>query len=498
MNALSAEQLAQRVIECNLLDERELESIWSELGTREATADEFYSIAVRRQLLTNFQVERMERGERTGYFYGDYKVLYLVGTGTFARVYRALHKEIGNIVAVKVLRRRYSEVPTQTEQFLREGRMGMSLRHPNIVAIHEVHSQGRYHFLVMEFVEGRNLREFVKVRKKIAPDEAVQLASQLASGLSYAFHRGVTHRDLKMSNVLVSSTGTAQLVDFGLAVATGKLAGDDFADCPNPRTIDYAALERITGAGKDDKKSDIFFLGCILYHMLTGEAPLHASKDKFHRMSRTRFQEIKRISTLEPDMPRRLAAVVNKAMHMSPSKRYQTPTEMLNDLVKVGKALAAGELDKEPRTDDTEIETDMTIVEEESPEQDLRTVMLIESNVAMQNVLRDRLKKRGHRVLVFSSPERAFDRFAEDETMPADCVILSSIDLGSRVIESFNQFARDRVTKGVPAVLLLGEHDGNLADQAELADHRVVVHMPIRFKEFREILDRLMGIDAQP
>ena len=95
--------------------------------------DDFRKLLVRRELMTSYQVDKLSRGETKGYFYGEYKVLYLVGTGTFARVYRAVHRETGEVVAVKVLRLRFSQDPEQTEQFLREGEMGAKLRHENIV-----------------------------------------------------------------------------------------------------------------------------------------------------------------------------------------------------------------------------------------------------------------------------------------------------------------------------------------------------------------------------
>src|SRR5690606_7115883 len=110
-----------------------------------------------RGLLTNYQVDKLARGDKAGFYYGDYKILYLVGTGSFARVYRAVHKDTGKVVAVKVLRKRFSEDATTTEQFVREGEMGAKLRHPNIVPIYEIHSSRRQHYMVMDFIEGRNL-----------------------------------------------------------------------------------------------------------------------------------------------------------------------------------------------------------------------------------------------------------------------------------------------------------------------------------------------------
>lgn len=249
MVELSAEQFAQRAFDLNLLDERQLQEIWGQAGSRQLSGEEFQQLLLRRELLTNYQTERLIRGDRTGFFYGQYKVLYLIGTGTFARVYRACHKTTGQIVAVKVLRRRYAEDAEQAERFYREGQMGATLKHPNIVPIMEVVSQRDNHYIVMKFIEGRNLREFIKIRKKFDPAESTRLVADIAAGLNYAYERGICHRDLKMSNVLVSSHGQAMLLDFGLAAADNR-AGEDAANSPNPRTIDYAGLERATGVAR--------------------------------------------------------------------------------------------------------------------------------------------------------------------------------------------------------------------------------------------------------
>ena len=139
------------------------------------------------------------------------------------------------------------------------------LRHPNIVPIYDVASDGRSHYLVMEFIEGWNLRDLVKIRTKIEPLQATQLMMEMVEGLRYAFEQGLTHRDLKLNNVLVTSSGQAKLVDFGLAALDENFGEDLNDDMPNTRTIDYAALERATGVRKDDTRSDIYFMGCIFY-----------------------------------------------------------------------------------------------------------------------------------------------------------------------------------------------------------------------------------------
>ncbi len=486
MVELSAEQFAQRAFDLNLLDERQLQDIWGQIGSRQLSREEFQQILLRRELLTNYQTERLLRGERGGFFYGNYKVLYLIGTGTFARVYRACHKTTGEIVALKVLRRRHADKPEQAESFLREGQMGATLKHPHIVPIMEVHSQGGEYFLVMKFIEGRNLREFIKIRKKFEYAEATRLIADVANGLSYAFQRGICHRDLKMSNVLVSSRGQAMLLDFGLAGADNRMSDDAVANSPNPRTIDYAGLERATGVRKDDPRSDIYFLGCIFYHMLTGTPPIQETRDRIQRLSKTRFLNVTPILQLAPDLPRVIASVVNRAMELDPNERYQSPGEMLADLKSAMQRM------NEPYTASEE----EPVKAAPQPAAPSHSLMFVESNVPLQDIIRQRLKKNGYRVLVTADPQRALSRFA-DGAKAADCVIFSTGELGQAALDAFNRFAEDKHTSSIPAMLLLGEDHAAWKKQAKLNDHRVAISMPIKLREFREVLTKLVPQDAE-
>ena len=288
-------QLSQRIVELGLLEPIEVEQAWSDIGSLEGSCDDLIRVLQRKELLTNLQVDRLLKGERTGYFYGHWKVLYLIGAGTFARVYRSVHRETGRVAAVKVLRKRHRSEPVQVEQFLREASVGMQLRHPNIVAIHEVDSDPRSPFMVMEFVEGQTMRELVKIRTKLDPKTSVQLMADVANGLAYAATQGVTHRDMKLSNVLVTSQGKAKLVDFGLAALADTSNEAALADCPSARAIDYAALERGTGVRKDDPRSDLYFFGSMLYHILTGHSPLTETRDRMARLNVSRFREVPHI-----------------------------------------------------------------------------------------------------------------------------------------------------------------------------------------------------------
>jgi len=492
MGYQTAEQVAQRAFDLGLLDERQLRDVWGSFGSHNVPIEDFLQTLVRREFLTNYQVERLMKGDRTGFFFGEYRVLYLVGSGTFARVYRAVHRRTGQIVAVKVLRNRYSENRTQAGLFVREGRVGCALRHPNIVPIYEVVSEGKNHFLVMEFIEGRNLREFVRIRKKLDPLEATQMMISITDGLRYAFETArLIHRDLKMSNVLVSSRGEAKLVDFGLASMDDTLTDDALADLPNTRTVDYAALERATGVRKDDVRSDIYFLGCIYYNMLAGRPPLVETRDRLQRLSKQRFIDVVPVRKIEPSLPASVVLVVNKAMMLDPEGRYQSPTAMLADLRTAAKRLA----ESRPDTDENGAEGNSDAQSSASTGVDApstgRSVMIVESDGHMQDIFRKSFKHAGYRVLVTADPGRAAGRFRQDASV-ADCVVFCALQIGRLALDMFNQMGEDKRTDSVPAILLLNESQQPWKSKAHTAGHRIVLSMPLTMKQLRTSVEQLL------
>src|SRR5262249_9497812 len=156
---------------------------------------------------------KLQKGDFDGLMLGGYRVLYKIASGSFGRVFRADDPRSGAAVAIKVLRRRWCEDPHKVDLFEREGKVGLTLRHPNIVQILAVQCDRKYgqHFIVMEFVEGGNLRDILAIRKKLDVKEAIRILEEAASALTYAYSRGLTHRDLKPSNILLSSQGVSKL-----------------------------------------------------------------------------------------------------------------------------------------------------------------------------------------------------------------------------------------------------------------------------------------------
>lgn len=494
MPELTADQLGQRVLECRLLDAREIDRAVSAAGGRNAPAEELQRIFIQRELLTNWQITRLMEGHRRGYFYGSWKVLYLVGAGTFARVYRGSHVKTEDIKAIKVLRSRYSADLETQDSFLREAKTVMKLRHPNIVPIYEVDEDKGRTYMVMDFVEGQNLRDYVKAHKKLNVKTALKIVRDLAAGLDHAFEFGICHRDLKLSNVLLSTKGQAKLVDFGLAaVNTEDGKSDEYF---NPRSIDYAGLEKSTGVKRDDLRSDIYFLGCMLYQMLTGEPPLQETKERHKRISARRFKDIVPITDLQPGLPHRVVVLCHRLMELDPERRPQTPGLALKEVDSVIEAIEAG---KTEQYDASLVEQHSDAFQQQTSKQaegDGKTVMLIESNVKIQNVLRQRLKDLGYRVLILGDPKRGINRFENldpSEERPADCVIFGCSGLGRMGLEAFDYFSKSGNTASIPAMVLVPKEYKNLVSQLQLDEHRVALDLPLKFKNVRAALNHLLS-----
>ncbi len=481
--------IAQRLVDLNLVEPSQIDQIWSEVGRTASSLEDICSVILRKGLVTNFQLDRALTGERLGFFYGRYKVLYMIGSGTFARVYRAVHMDTKRVVAVKVLRRRHRDDPRQVEQFLREGRMGLQLRHPNIVTIYEIQNDDRSPYLVMEFVEGETLREILKIRKKFDSIAALKVLSDVCTGLDFAIQRGITHRDMKLSNVLVGSNGRCKLVDFGLAAMANTDTPEAIADCPSARAIDYAALERGTGVRKDDSRSDLYFAGCILYHIISGVSPLTETRDRMARLNISRFREVKPLGSLEPNCAAVALQICQKAMEVDPEKRYQSPWLMMADIQDAIRKLEAG--DKYAMTGIMTKEAVMPIDPEAAQEGRGHSVMIVESKPDLQNLMREKLKNRGYRVLVYSSPDRAMERFASGE-LPAECVVFSAPELGNSALDSFNQFGTDEHTKHLAAILLVDEKQQHIVRNALTGPRRIMLSMPLKVRELRSALIRLL------
>ena len=479
MPTLTTEDAAAAAIDLDLVGSAELAEVWRELGSQDVPIEQLGAAMVRRELLTGFQWDRLKGGYKQGFFFGRAKILYQAGAGSFARVYRAMHLDSGDIVAVKVLRKRFASEADKCELFLREGRMGLMLRHPGIVRIDDVGKENDSSYITMEFVEGQTLRELVKIRGGLDLNRGIDMALQLVAALEYAHGEGVTHRDLKASNVLVSATGLAKLVDFGLAsFVEGKGKKPD--EVGKLRTVDYAALETAGGVRGDDVRSDIFFLGSLIYMLLSGRSAMPETRDRSARADPSRFTQIDPLGKVAPHLPRDLTDIVGRMLNVKPKERFQTAIEVRQALEPIRvRYQAAEQPGQQQRVAQPAAVLPAAAGAAAVAGGDKPKIMLVEVSGKSQDSLRQFFTEKGFKVLVTENPRRALTRF-ETVPRPANLLLMSSQMLGRDAVEVFNALAPDPYLKKVPALLITSARQMELAAEAVEDDLRRVVTMPFK------------------
>ena len=488
MFAYSFDGMVQRILTVGVMSQQQVNDLFAEVRIKNPTADHLLEAALRRGWITNYQIERLKSGEDRGFFFGPYKALYVTGAGTFARVFRCVHRETDEVVAIKVLRARFSENEAFINHFMHEAKLVAELKHPNIVPVYKAESLGHLHYMAMEFVEGQTLREFLKIRKKVEPKTVIQIGIDACSGLEHALRmKKMPHRDLKLSNIMLSATGQAKLVDFGLASITQGKVGQDIPFLRNQQSIDYIALEKASGAPRMDERSDLYFLGCILYHLLCGESPFIETKDRTKRMDRSRFFNIKPIQSAEPSTPSTVSALINKALMPSIEHRYQRAGEMLNDLRNAARRLESGESGAATTSLRIGQQADR---QERSKKLDTKTILIVDSNPQTQESLKNLMEKLGFKTLCINNPDDVRQVFAKDD-LAAQCVLFNGQSLGIRAVRGFNDFSQYRGLRDVGAILILDAGQSDWANSATLSSNRVIVTMPIKVREIREILSQM-------
>ena len=211
--------------------------------------------------------------------FGKCKVLRRIGRGATAIVYLAKHEGLDMPVAVKVLRRQLSQrKPQYAERFLREARMAAWLQHPNIVRVIDCGIEGGFHYMVMDYVDGPNCRQQVRDHKRgLHWREAAEIVRQASVGLAYAAARDVIHRDVKLSNIMIESSGRIRVTDLGLAKLSIKGMADLTQELHTVGTPNYMSPEQIQSMPDLDLRSDVYALGATFYHLVTGRPPFLGS-----------------------------------------------------------------------------------------------------------------------------------------------------------------------------------------------------------------------------
>lgn len=276
---------------------------------------------IRLDLITAWQHRLLAKGLYRGFFLGRYKLLCELGSGGMSTVYLAEHLLLRRKVAIKVLHPRRVSNPVQLERFYRESHANSLLDHHNVVRVFDFDADGKFHYLVLEYVDGATLQEVVSHQGKLSVETAAAYLYQSANGLAHIHDSGLVHRDLKPANLLVGPNGVIKVSDLGLALAhesesisltleEGMIIG----------TVDYLAPEQAVDSHQVSSAADIYSLGCSFYFMLTGQAPFGEGTTAV-RLMKHQIETPKPITEFRSDVPYELLNLLDNMTAKSADDR---------------------------------------------------------------------------------------------------------------------------------------------------------------------------------
>ncbi|AMV39140.1 serine/threonine protein kinase [Planctomyces sp. SH-PL62] len=324
-------QFWKAALQSGLLDEEALEKCGEAIPVEKRDAVEHLDRRLGRQAvqlgyLTLWQAQQLLAGRVTGFRVDRYILQNLIGQGGMGRVYLAKDTRLARQVALKILSPERMNNPRAIARFQREAKVGAQLQHENLVRLYDFgESQGR-HFLVMEYIEGRSLGFFIATEGRIPPALAARFGRQVALGLDHAHRKGLIHRDVNPYNIIVTQEGVAKLADMGLAIDLAD-EGQVTRDGATVGTFDYVAPEQARHSHAAGIRSDIYSLGCSLYHMISGQVPF-PYPSLTEKLFAHQSQEAESLASIAPDTPPGLVEIVRKMMRKLPDERFQEPLEV--------------------------------------------------------------------------------------------------------------------------------------------------------------------------
>jgi serine/threonine protein kinase len=334
---ISLDQFVNSLANSGIIDPEEFSQFLENLpaNTRFSDAKTLAHELQRRELLTFFQAREALKGKAKGLVFGPYIVLDLIGGGGMGCVYKARHRQTNKIVALKTLSPVFAETPEAVQRFQREVETCKRLKHPNIVTLVEGGQANGAPFLVMEYIEGRDLNSLVKLAGPLTLDQSVSCLLQAASGLQYAHEQGVIHRDVKPSNLLLDQQGVVRVADLGLARLL-PLPEEEGQALPGrltrPEQIlgtpEYMSPEQARDPRFADARSDIYSLGCAWHFLLTAKPP-YAGKSSVDKLLAHRERPIPSLRARRPNIPESVDSVFQKMLAKRPDERFASMAEVI-------------------------------------------------------------------------------------------------------------------------------------------------------------------------
>lgn len=313
----------------NILTEKQFEDVRRRVleGQFPLGSKELAAALIRERLLTDYQARRLLSNKPQGLVVGRYVIMDRIGSGSMGRVYKAHHQLMDRVVALKIIA---PEIVTNTKivsRFQREMKLVGRLDHPNVVRAFDADQIGPTLYIVMEYVNGQSLGQKFRAEGTLAPLDVANYGAQAARGLAHAHEQAVVHRDVKPSNLLLGENGQIKVLDLGLGVLLEADEQSTFATADGIAvgTIDYMSPEQ--ACGKDvDGRSDIYSLGCAMYHLISGRLPFPGSSP-VERLGKRLSGRPTPILEARPDVPLGLVQVLERMMATKPHERYATASD---------------------------------------------------------------------------------------------------------------------------------------------------------------------------
>jgi serine/threonine-protein kinase len=335
--AVKLEQFVEHLTQSGLMSAADIASFEDSLPAdkRPKDGEALARELVRANKITKYQAQLVYQGKPKGLVFGEYVVLDKLGQGGMGIVLKAQHRRMDRIVAVKMILGSALKSPDAVKRFYREVKAAAKLMHTNIVAAHDAGEHEGGHYLVMEYVEGKDLSAVVKDNGPLPVSKAVDYIIQAARGLEYAHKRGIIHRDIKPANLLLDKEGTVKILDMGLARVGGAVDEEDkdrlTASGQVMGSVDYMAPEQAVDTHHADARADIYSLGCTLYRLLTNEV-LYKGDTLVKILISHQQSPIPSLCQARSDVPPQLDAVFQKMVAKKPEARQQTMTEVIAEL----------------------------------------------------------------------------------------------------------------------------------------------------------------------